>query len=171
MSLVDMVALGNVYDIREAVETALKDQSAHAILEKLVEGLRLVGDRFQKGEAFVTEMMCSAEAFEEAMTVLDPILSEGTRQYIGKIVLGTVKGDIHNIGKNLVATMMRGAGIEVVDIGIDVAPEAFVEAIKENRPQIVGMSALITSTMIEMETTIKAIEDAGLRDSICCRRR
>jgi 5-methyltetrahydrofolate--homocysteine methyltransferase len=166
MSLVDMVASGNVYDIREAVQTALENQTATDILEALVEGLRLVGDKFQKGEAFVTEMMCSAEAFEEAMTVLNPILSEGTRQFAGKIVLGTVRGDIHNIGKNLVATMMKGAGLEVIDIGVDVTPDAFVAAIKEHRPQIVGMSALITSTMIEMETTINAIDEAGLRDSV-----
>jgi 5-methyltetrahydrofolate--homocysteine methyltransferase len=166
MSLVDMIALGNVYDIREAVESALENKNAQDILDELVDGLRLVGDRFQKGEAFVTEMMCSAETFEEAMTILNPILSEGSRQYIGKIVLGTVRGDIHNIGKDLVATMMKGVGIEVIDIGVDVTPDAFVAAIKEHHPQIVGMSALITSTMIEMETTIKAIESAGLRDTV-----
>ncbi|MHA2063785.1 MAG: cobalamin-dependent protein [Candidatus Thorarchaeota archaeon] len=166
MSITEMVASGNVYDILDAVKVALKDQSPQNVLEELVKGLRLVGERFQRGEAFVTEMVCSAETFEKAMTLIEPMLAEGTRHYLGKIVLGTVRGDIHSIGKNLVATMMKGAGIEVIDLGIDIAPEAFVDAIKEHRPQFVGMSALVTSTMREMETTIKAIDAAGLRDDV-----
>ncbi|MFQ5832945.1 MAG: cobalamin-dependent protein [Candidatus Thorarchaeota archaeon] len=166
MSLTDLVALGNVYDIVDAVEAALRHGEPEEVLKDLVQGLRLVGERFQRGEAFVVEMMCSAEAFEKAMVLLEPTFAEGTRQSFGKIVLGTVRGDIHNIGKNLVATMLRGAGIEVIDLGIDVAPENFVDAVREHRPQLVGLSALVTTTMLEMETTIKAIESAGLRDNV-----
>jgi 5-methyltetrahydrofolate--homocysteine methyltransferase len=166
MSLIEMIVTGNVYGIAEAVEDALKTRTPKEVIDDLVEGLRQVGDKFQNGDAFVVDMVCSAETFETAMTVIEPLLSEDSRQSKGKIVLGTVRGDIHTIGKNLVATMMKGMGIDVIDLGIDVTPEAFVDAIRQHQPELVGMSALITSTMREMETTIKAIETVGLRDSV-----
>jgi len=166
MSLMEMICEGDVYTIREAVEDALTGSNPGQVLEALVEGLRLVGDRFQRGEAFLPELMMAGETFKEAMDVLSPALRDRPRQYLGKIVLGTVRGDVHDIGKNLVALMLEGAGFEVVDLGVDVAPEAFVRAVGEHQPQLVGMSALLTTTMLQMETTIKALEAAGQRDSV-----
>jgi len=161
-----MIAEGDIYDIHETVEVALKKSEPLDVLELLIAGLHLAGEKFQKGEYFVVDMMRAAETFKEAMKVVKPVLGDKKRKYLGKVVLGTVYGDIHDIGKNLVAVMLEGAGFEVIDLGIDVTPEKFVEAVKKHQPQIVGMSALLTTTMLEMQETIKALEVAGLRKEI-----
>lgn len=166
MSLTNIIAEGDIYDIHEAVELALKKNEPLDVLELLISGLHLAGERFQKREYFVIDMMRAAETFKEAMKVVKPALGEKKRKYLGKVVLGTVHGDIHDIGKNMVAIMLEGAGFEVVDLGIDVAPEKFVEAVKKHQPQIVGMSALLTTTMLKMQETIKALEVEGLREKI-----
>ncbi len=132
----------------------------------LVVGMSEVGARFKRGDMFVPEVLMSADAMQAALGVLRPQLVATGARSIGKIVLGTVKGDLHDIGKNLVAMMCEGAGFEVINLGFNVDPEAFVQAIKEHQPDIVGMSALLTTTMRAMAQTIKAIEEAGLRDRV-----
>jgi 5-methyltetrahydrofolate--homocysteine methyltransferase len=125
-----------------------------------------VGEKFRNGEYFVPEMLIAAKAMKSCLEIVRPALKSGSYKSVGKVVLGTVRGDLHDIGKNLVKIMMEGAGFEVVDLGVDVAPEKFVEAVKEHKPQIVGMSALLTTTMLAIPDTIKALESAGVRKSV-----
>ncbi|NOZ73374.1 MAG: cobalamin-binding protein [Chloroflexi bacterium] len=132
----------------------------------LVPGMDEVGIRFRRGDMFVPEVLMSADAMSAGLEVLRPLLVAAGTQLIGKIVLGTVKGDLHDIGKNLVGMMAEGAGFEVIDIGFNAPPEKFIEAIKEYQPDIVGMSAMLTTTMRAMGHTIRAIEEAGLRDKV-----
>jgi len=132
----------------------------------LVAGMNEVGVRFRRGDMFVPEVLMSADAMQAALELLRPYLSEAGVKLAGKIVLGTVKGDLHDIGKNLVGMMCEGAGFEVINLGFNVPPEAFVTAIKEHQPDIVGMSALLTTTMRAMGQAIRAIEEAGLRDRV-----
>ena len=141
--------------------------SAEHLLNKgLLVGMDEVGVRFKAGDMFVPEVLMSAESMSAGMNLLRPILAESGVQMAGKIVMGTVKGDLHDIGKNLVSMMCEGAGFEIVNLGFNVAPEDFIEAIKEHQPNIVGMSAMLTTTMRSMGHTIKAIEEAGLRDQV-----
>jgi 5-methyltetrahydrofolate--homocysteine methyltransferase len=125
-----------------------------------------VGRLFEEGEMFVPEMLIAARAMQAGMNILKPHLAEGDITSAGKVVVGTVSGDLHDIGKNLVGMMMEGAGFEIVDLGTDVKPEAFVEAVREHSPDLIGMSALLTTTMPAMTTTIEALTEAGLRDQV-----
>jgi len=125
-----------------------------------------VGRLFEEGEMFVPEMLIAARAMQAAMNILKPYLAEGEVVSAGKIVLGTVSGDLHDIGKNLVGMMMEGAGFEIIDLGNDVSPDAFVNAVRENEADLVGMSALLTTTMPSMKATIEALTEAGLRDKV-----
>jgi 5-methyltetrahydrofolate--homocysteine methyltransferase len=137
------------------------------ILEKgLVVGMNEVGDRFKRGDMFVPEVLMSAEAMHAGLEILRPKLAESGAELTGTIVMGTVKGDLHDIGKNLVGMMCEGAGFEVIDLGFNIPPEEFIDAIKEHKPDLVGMSALLTTTMRAMGHTIKAIEEAGLREQV-----
>ena len=132
----------------------------------LVPGMNEVGVRFKAGDMFVPEVLMSADAMQASLQVLRPELVASGAKLIGKIVMGTVKGDLHDIGKNLVGMMCEGAGFEVIDLGFNVDPEKFIDAIKEHQPDIVGMSALLTTTMRAMALTIRAIQEAGLRDQV-----
>ena len=132
----------------------------------LLVGMGEVGKRFKAGDMFVPEVLMSAEAMQASMEILRPQLVASGVKLVGKVLLGTVKGDLHDIGKNLVAMMCEGAGFEVFDIGFNADPEKFVQAIKEHQPNVVGMSAMLTTTMRAMGHTIKAIEEAGLRDQL-----
>ncbi|HET89214.1 MAG TPA: cobalamin-binding protein [Chloroflexi bacterium] len=132
----------------------------------LVVGMNEVGVRFKRGDMFVPEVLMSADAMAAGMGLLRPELAKSDVKMAGTILLGTVKGDLHDIGKNLVGMMCEGAGFLVVDIGFDAEPEKFIAAIKEHQPDIVGMSAMLTTTMRAMGHTIKAIEEAGLRDQV-----
>lgn len=125
-----------------------------------------VGQLFEEGEMFVPEMLIAARAMQAGMNVLKPHLAEGELASAGKVVVGTVAGDLHDIGKNLVGMMMEGAGFEVVDLGTDVTADAFVEAVKQHQPDLIGMSALLTTTMPSMTATVSALEEAGLRDRV-----
>ena len=137
--------------------------SAQDILYKgLMPGMDHVSKEFKKGDMFVPEVMRSARTMLNSMVILKPLLSETGAKMVGKVLLGTVKGDLHDIGKNLVGMMCEGAGFEIVDIGFNADPEKFVEAIKEHQPDVVGMSALLTTTMRAMESTIKVLEEAGI---------
>lgn len=149
---------------KKALEDGL---SANEILNKgLVVGMAEVSARFKRGDMFVPEVLMSAEAMHAGQEILRPLLAESGADRVGTILLGTVKGDLHDIGKNLVGMMCEGSGFEVIDLGFNVDPEVFIQAIKEHQPDIVGMSAMLTTTMRAMGYTIKAIEEAGLRDKV-----
>lgn len=127
----------------------------------LIPAMAEVGERFKRNEIFVPEMLVSARAMKEAMKLLEPeLIAAGVRPEF-KAVIGTVEGDLHDIGKNLVSTMWKGAGLEVIDLGVNVTPKAFVDAVNEHKPHLVGLSALLTTTMPAMRDTVKAIRDAG----------
>jgi len=134
------------------------------LTEALVEGMRIVGIDFRDGILFVPEVLLSAGAMKGGMTILRPLLAETGAPPVGKMVIGTVKGDIHDIGKNLVSMMMEGAGFEVVDLGINNPVENYLAALEEHKPDILGMSALLTTTMPYMKTVIDTLQDKGLRD-------
>lgn len=128
----------------------------------LIAGMNVIGVRFKANEVYIPEVLISARAMKMAMEILEPKLVEAGIEPLGKALVGTVQGDLHDIGKNLVVMMLKGAGFEVTDAGVDVSPEAFVQKAKEAQAQIVGLSALLTTTMPSMEKTIRAIKDAGL---------
>ena len=142
-----------------------RDWPAPKILEEaLVAGMTIVGIDFREGILFVPEVLLSANSMKAGMAILRPILTETGAKPIGKMVIGTVKGDIHDIGKNLVTMMMEGAGFEVINIGINVDVEAYLEALNQHKPDILGMSALLTTTMDYMKVVIDAMKDAGIRN-------
>ncbi len=159
---------GDTDEIGELTQEALDDGlAAGAILDEgLMPGMDYVGVEFKAGNMFVPEVLRSARTMQGAMNIIKPLLAESGVEMAGKILLGTVKGDLHDIGKNLVGMMCEGGGFEVKDLGKDIAPEAFVKAVKEFKPHIIGMSALLTTTMRAMEHTIKALEEAGVRDKV-----
>ncbi len=136
------------------------------LFEALIPALEEVGRLFEMGEYFVPEMLVSARAMAGAMNILKPLIAESGAKPVGTFVMGTVKGDIHDIGKNLCNIMLEGAGFNVIDIGVNTPPEKFIEAIIEHKPQAVGMSAFLTTTMPMFKTTIEAIAEAGLRDQV-----
>jgi len=136
--------------------------SAESVLnDALIVGMGEVGELFEQGEYFVPELLLSARAMQSAMEVLRPLLSASAYQPLGKVVMGTVQGDLHDIGKKLVAMMLEGSGFEVIDLGTDVAPERFVETVEESGAQVVGLSALLTTTLPAMEATVSALREAG----------
>ncbi|MFO7901180.1 MAG: corrinoid protein [Pirellulaceae bacterium] len=131
-------------------------------MDAMVGAMDYVGQRFQKNEIFVPEMLIAARAMKEAMSVLEPMLVDAGIQPVAKAIIGTVEGDLHDIGKNLVAMMWKGANFDVIDLGTNVPPQKFVAAVKESEAQIVGLSALLTTTMPAIKSTVEAIEEAGL---------
>ncbi|MBN2470275.1 MAG: corrinoid protein [Anaerolineae bacterium] len=159
---------GNAPVALEAAKKALADGVTPDVLinEIVIPAMEIVGSKFETGEYFLPEMMASAVGTKGVMTLLRPLLAETGVEPVARAVIGSVKGDLHDIGKNLVAMMWEGGGFEVTDLGPDVAPEKFVAAIEEQNAQLVGMSALLTTTMPMMSKTIKAIEEAGLRDRV-----
>ena len=159
---------GKVKVVKELVQQAIDEGiPAEKILnEGLIAGMNVVGEQFRNNEIFVPEVLVAARAMNQGATLLKPLLQAEGVEAIGKIALGTVQGDLHDIGKNLVKMMLEGKGFEVVDLGTDVAPETFVEAIKEQDCKIVCLSALLTTTMGVMEDVIKATDAAGLRDQV-----
>ena len=154
--------------VQQLIQEAMKaGESPDTILkEGLISAMEQIGTKFAEGELYIPEVLISAKAMHAGLSILKPISSKYSGDMMGKVVIGTVRGDIHDIGKNLVIMMIEGGGFEVVDLGVDVSPEAFVEAIHKYQPHVVGMSALLTTTMGEMENTIQAIEKAGLRKNV-----
>lgn len=159
---------GNAPAAKTGVEKALAEGIAPDVIlkEGLIAAMAEVGRLFEENEYFVPEMLVSARAMQNGLSVLKPYLAEAGAKPTGKVVIGTVKGDLHDIGKNLVAMMLEGAGFEIVDLGTDVSPEKFVKAVLEQKPQLVGMSALLTTTMPSMGTTVKALVEAGVREQV-----
>jgi 5-methyltetrahydrofolate--homocysteine methyltransferase len=151
---------------RKVIEVGI--DPLEAIEKALVVAIRELGDKWIRGEAFIADLVAAADAMKVGLSILkDEIVKRGKRvKYIGRAVIGTVEGDIHDIGKTIVATLWETAGFEVIDLGVDVPPQKFVEAIKQYNPDIVGMSALMTTTMTKQKETIEAIKAAGLRDKV-----
>lgn len=162
------VIAGKREDASEKVQQAITENlPPEDILKKaLIAAMSEVGERFEKGEFYVPEMLVAARAMQSGMTLLKPLLVEADLQPTGKVVIGTVKGDLHDIGKNLVGMMLEGAGFEIIDLGTDVPPEKFAAAVRENSADIIGMSALLTTTMPEMENTLEALEDLSVRADV-----
>ncbi|MBI3978442.1 MAG: corrinoid protein [Chloroflexi bacterium] len=161
---------GRQREVASLTEQALAEgHPPGVILDRgLIAGMTLVGIKFRDRHIFVPEVLVAARAMKAGMALLEPILAASGAVPRGTVVMGTVKGDLHDIGKNLCIIMLRGAGFEVVDLGVDTRPEKFVEAVQVHRAPVVGLSALLTTTMPSMAKTIKAFEDAGLRDSVKC---
>jgi len=136
------------------------------LFDALIPSLEEVGARFERGDFFVPEMLIAGKAMSGALEVLRPLLAQTGAETVGTFLMGTVKGDVHDIGKNLVNIMLEGAGFQVIDIGVQAAPEKFIAAIEEHKPDIVGMSAFLTTTMPMFKANINAIEKAGLRDQV-----
>lgn len=161
--LSEAIKCGNRDRATQLTQEAI-DASAPAdqILDAMVKAMDVVGQRFQQNEIFVPEMLIAARAMKEALALLEPILVEAGITPIAKAVIGTVEGDLHDIGKNLVAMMWKGANIDVIDLGTNVSPAKFVDAVKENAAQLVGLSALLTTTMPSIEKTVTALKSEGL---------
>lgn len=164
----DAVIAGNAAKSRELAEEALAGGAAplELVTGTLSPAMDEVGRRFEANECFVPELLLAARAMRSAMELIQPLLSEGGIELRGRVAVATVKGDLHDIGKNLVAAMMEGGGFKVFDLGVDVAPEKIVAAVKEQKVQVVALSALLTTTIPSMRTTIEALEAAGVRDQV-----
>ncbi|HSV32061.1 MAG TPA: corrinoid protein [Atribacteraceae bacterium] len=159
---------GNAKAVAELTQRALDEGNSpgEVLTNGLIKGMGEVGTKFKANEIYVPEVLIAARAMKAGMGILRPKLADAGVEPLGRIIIGTVKGDLHDIGKNLVSMMMEGAGFEIIDLGIDVPADKFVQAVRESRSQVVGMSALLTTTMVQIRGNIKAFEEAGLRDSV-----
>jgi len=162
------ISQGKVDDVKKITQEALDSgEKAEAVLkEGLLPAMEQIGIKFKNNEIYIPEVLIAARAMHGGMAILKPILSKSAATQAAKVIVGTVKGDLHDIGKNLVAMMLEGGGFEVVDLGIDVSADKFVEAIRKHQPKVVGMSALLTTTMREMKGILEAIQEAGLRKQV-----
>ena len=167
-AIADAVKAGRAKIVKTMVNDAVAEKiSAETIMnEGLVTGMLELGEMFKNNEVYVPEVLIAARAMKAGMTIIKPLLLEQDIPMLGTVAIGTVKGDLHDIGKNLVAMMLEGAGFNVIDLGVDVTPEQYVECVKANNVQVVGMSALLTTTMTSMKEIIDALKDAGLRDQV-----
>ena len=155
--------------VRELVEKALSsgERPGDVLNNGLVKGMSVVGEKFKNNEFYVPEVLIAARAMKNGMEILRPKLVETGVQPVARVAIGTVRGDLHDIGKNLVAMMMEGAGFEILDLGVDVKPEQFVQSVKEKNTGLICLSALLTTTMPAMKETIQALSDAGVRGNVC----
>jgi 5-methyltetrahydrofolate--homocysteine methyltransferase len=166
--LYDNTLIGNAPEVKQLTEQGVADgmDPESLLYDALIPSLEEVGARFERGDFFVPEMLIAARAMQGALDILRPLLAETGAQTVGTYVMGTVKGDVHDIGKNLVNIMLEGAGFTVHDLGVNVAPEVFIDAINEHKPDIVGFSAFLTTTMPMFKANINALEKAGIRDKV-----
>lgn len=164
----EMVIAGDFSSVKTLTQKMIDDNvdPVSIINDGLMPGMNVVGVRFKAGDMFVPEVMMSAKAMAAGIELVKPLIAESNMPTAGKVVIGTVKGDLHDIGKKLVNMMLESAGFQIVDLGVDIAPAKFVEAVKEHKPQVIGMSALLTTTMLSMKDTIDALKEEGLRDSV-----
>lgn len=167
-ALADAIIKGDQNAAVQVTKAALDEgTAAKSVLDDgLIAGMDVVGDRFKKNEIYIPEVLIAARAMKSAMEILEPELTKAGVEPIGKFLIGTAQGDLHDIGKNLVAMMLKGAGFDVIDLGVDVTPEVFVERAKATNVQLIGMSALLTTTMPAMEKTLKALRDTGISAKI-----
>ena len=166
--IAESIYSGDIEAVGELVQDLLDAGMApgEVLNDALLVGMDKVGRDFKAGELYVPEVLFAARAMQAGMNVLRPLLADSEIASSGKYVVGTVQGDLHDIGKNLVRMMLEGGGFEAIDLGVDVSPSAFVDAVREHKPDLVGISALLTTTMAQMKVTIEALEEAGLRDSV-----
>jgi 5-methyltetrahydrofolate--homocysteine methyltransferase len=164
----DAILVGNFKEARAITERALAEKTDPQVLvqQYMIPAMDEVGRRYEANEYFVPELLIAARAMKASLELIRPLLIARGDKFTGRVVIGTVKGDLHDIGKNLVAAMLEGAGFEVIDLGVDVSPEKFATAIKEKQATLVAMSALLTTTMSSMKTTVDAIAAAGLRTQV-----
>jgi 5-methyltetrahydrofolate--homocysteine methyltransferase len=167
-SLYDDTLVGNAPAVRDAVEQGLAQDMdpGRMLYDALIPSLEEVGARFERGDYFVPEMLIAARAMQGALDILRPLLAETDSKPVGTFLMGTVKGDVHDIGKNLCNIMLEGAGFTVIDLGVNVAPEKFIAEIERVEPDIVGFSAFLTTTMPMFKANINALQKAGVRDSV-----
>jgi len=159
---------GNQQEVIALTREALdKDAAAKHIMDNgLLAGMDVVGQRFKAGDMFIPEVLLCARCMHAAMDILEPLLSKGEASAAGTVVIGTVEGDLHDIGKNLVAMMLQGAGFKIIDLGTNIKPRDFVAAVEQHQPDIVGMSALLTTTMPKMQETIESLKASGIRERV-----
>lgn len=167
-ALADSVIKGDQSTAVEITKAALGEgvQAKSILDDGLIAGMDIIGGRFKRNEVYIPEVLIAARAMKMAMEILEPELAKAGVEPVGKFMIGTVQGDLHDIGKNLVAMMLKGAGFEVIDLGVDVNPDKFVEQVKAQDVHLIGMSALLTTTMPGMEKTIKALREAGVSAKI-----
>jgi corrinoid protein of di/trimethylamine methyltransferase len=166
--MAEALIAGKQDEVKKLTQDALDHgAAAKQILDKgLLAGMDVVGQRFKAGDMFIPEVLLCARCMHGAMDILKALLSEADAAGAGTYVIGTVEGDLHDIGKNLVSMMLQGAGFKVVDLGTNITSQQFVDAVKEHKPKVLGMSALLTTTMPKMEETIAALKEAGIRDQV-----
>ena len=166
--LFDETLVGNAPAVKDGVNEGLETglEPERMLYDALIPSLEEVGARFERGDYFVPEMLIAARAMQGALDILRPLLAESDTQQVGTFLMGTVKGDVHDIGKNLCNIMLEGAGFTVIDLGVNVPPEKFIEAIGEHQPDVVGFSAFLTTTMPMFKANINALQKAGLRDQV-----
>ena len=167
-AIAENIIKGQAPKVKELVTQALEEGAAvrDILNEGLIAGMNVVGSKFKNNEFYVPEVLIAARAMKQGMELIRPRLIEEKIEPVGRAAIGTVKGDLHDIGKNLVAMMLEGAGFEIIDLGIDVSAEKFIDAVKNKGAQIICMSALLTTTMPSMQTTIEAVKEAGLLDNV-----
>lgn len=166
-TLARLVFEGDKEQVASTVKNMIEGgKDAQAIVDELIEGMNEVGMRFKNGDMFVPEVLMSADAMHEGISLVQPLLVGHALRSLGTAIIGTVRGDLHDIGKNLVCMMLESSGFKVIDAGIDVTPEQFVSAVKEHKPAIVGMSALLTTTMMTMKDTVDLLTEEGLREGV-----
>jgi len=163
-----LLQAGKAEPLKEQVRQALAEGiEAKVILEEgLMVGMNIIGQKFKRNEVYVPEVLIAARAMNGGIEILKPLLAAGDSKARGTVVIGTVQGDLHDIGKNLVKIMMEGKGMEVIDLGTNVSADRYVQAARDNKAQIVACSALLTTTMVQMESVVKALQDAGMRDDV-----
>jgi len=166
--LSDFIFQGDILKVKEFTENALADgiQPEEILKKGLLEGMKIVGIHFKNNDIFLPEVMLSSQAMNTGMKILQPLLIRSGTKPLARVIIGTVKGDLHDIGKNIVTMMLKGGGFEVIDLGIDVSSEKFLSATKKYQPEILGMSAMLTTTMMSMKDTIDAFENENLRKQI-----
>lgn len=166
--LYDNTIIGKAAEVKQLTQQGLDEklEPVDMLYKALLPALQEVGKRFEVGDFFVPEMLMSAKAMQGALVILRPLLAAKGEKTVGKVVIGTVKGDVHDIGKNLCNIMLEGAGFEVIDLGVNTSPEKFIAAVQQHQPDIVGFSAFLTTTMPMFKVNIEALKKAGLRDKV-----
>ncbi len=164
----DSIVTLDISGLQEAYEEAISMgiPAYRAVVEGMAKGMEIVGQKYEDGEYYLAELIMAGETMKEGMIVLEPYLSSGDLKSAGKAVIGTVKGDLHDIGKNVFVTLLRAANYDVIDLGVDISPQAFLEAVKEHSPTVLAMSALLTTTMVEMENVVSTLRAEGVREEL-----
>ncbi len=167
-SLAEGILAGNAGLVESEVKNALSEglEASHVLEKGLIAGMITVGERFRAGDMFLPEVLMSAKAMHKGLEIVRPLLAQSGQSLQRKVVMGTVEGDIHDIGKKIVGTLIEGNGFNVIDLGVDLRPEVFVQAVEEHRPDVLGMSAMLTTTMTNMKKVIDLLEENGLREKV-----